>query len=141
MPRERKQGAEDDRQGDGQRDRIDELVANTERWRLDMDKRWRRVARLLTVMMVAVVVAVTVGYLVLQGDRWQATRDSCLRTNASSEAVVGLLVELGSPPKVVDAAKRRFPHTPPLNIDDLKAYQGARSCSEQATIAIRGPKL
>lgn len=141
MDREVKRGPEDDRQDQAKRDRIDDLVVSTERWRENMDRRWRRVAILLVVMLLTQAVAVAFGYLTLQGDRWTATRQSCERQNATSEAVVGLLKDLGARAQVVELASRRFPHVPPFTLKTPNHYTGPMTCSEQATQAVWGPRL
>lgn len=99
-----------------------------------------RFALLLIAMVVGALLSILLGYLLLQGQRWEASRDGCERTNQQAEASVGLLEELKVRPEVVLIAKVRYPHTPPLahREDDRivegvpSGYEGPMTCEEFA---------
>jgi len=122
------------------RDRIDEIAASIEAWRERVDHRLRRVVVLIIAAIAAGVVAVLVGFLILQGQRWQQTRDGCERSNRITEATIGLLEDLKVNQPMIDLAKRRYPHVPPL-VTPPHGYSGPRSCAGFADDRVKGPKL
>ena len=128
-----------ERRDHGMRDRVDEIAASLESWRVRVDARMRRVVWLTIAAIVTTIAAVVFGYLVLQGQRWDATRDGCERSNQQTEATVGLLNDLDVPQEVIIVAQRRYPHVPPLVA--RKTYDGPMTCAEDADQKVTGPKL
>lgn len=122
------------------RRRVDEIGAALDAWRQRVDHRLRRVVWLVIAAIVAGVLAVLAGFLILQGQRWEATRDGCERTNRMTEATIGLLEDLKVRPAAVELAKRRYPHVPPL-VMPPRGYSGPLSCAEFADERVKGPKF
>lgn len=131
------------------RDRVDEIGAAMEAYRVRLDARYRRVTWLLIVTVTGGMVSVAATLLLFQGQRWGQTRDACERTNQQTDATVGLLVDLHADPDAVLVAKFRYPHVPPLaHRSKLKivagpapGYDGPRTCKEAANRRVRGPRL
>lgn len=86
-----------------------------------LEARYRRVAWLLIAGIVATLVASVLGFALLQGQRWDATKDGCDRTNQQTDAALGLLSDLHVRQGVIDAAERRYPH-----VADCVAYADDR---------------
>lgn len=131
------------------RKRVDELA---ESWNHAVERfqRWqRRVAFWLVAGMLSMLAVVILGFLMLQGSRWEQTRDACDRTNDQTEATVLLLKDVGARPEVILRAQVRYPHVPPLAYrvgDTLKSgtppdYDGPMTCDEAASERVQGPKL
>jgi hypothetical protein len=126
------------------RKRVDEIAASMESYRERLDARYRRVGLLLIAMVAVGILAVLAGYLILQGQRWDAVRDGCERTNQQAEATVGLLRDLKVREQVVLLAGARYPHTPPLAHRSgtlilpgpLPGYEGPMTCEQFATEAV-----
>jgi hypothetical protein len=92
------------------------------RTRVDsLERRYRTVARSLVAGMVLFLIAVLLGFALLQGQRWDSVRDGCERTNRQTEAALGLLSDLHVRQAVIDVAKRRYPH-----LQDCGAYADER---------------
>jgi hypothetical protein len=133
--------APDRERKDGEtRRRVDEIGAALDAWRERVDVRLRRVVRLTVAAIVVTLAAVASGYLILQGQRWDQTRDGCERSNRITEATVGLLEDLQVRPAVIEVTKRRYPHVPPL-VTPPRGYSGPASCVQFADERVRGPKL
>lgn len=143
------EGDDDPRQDMETRDRVRELAAGMQSWAVEQERRIHRVGLLLTAMMVGVLLSVTLGYLLLQGQRWDSLRDGCERTNQQAEASVGLLEDLKVRRRVVLIAMVRYPHTPPLAhrkgariVEGAPAaFNGPRTCAEFATERVGWPRL
>ena len=129
-----------ERRDQSTRDRVDEIGAALESWRVRVDHRLRRVVCLTIAAIIVTLVAVAFGYLILQGQRWEQTRDGCERSNRITEATVGLLKDLKARPAAIQVAKRRYPHVPPL-VTPPRGYSGPTSCAEFADDRVTGPKL
>lgn len=135
-------GGEDDaRQDDETRGRIREIQAGLVAWQEGVDRRYHRVARLLTFLVVVSLMSIMLGYMLLQGQRWDSIRALCDRTNQQADATVGLLQDLNVSEKTLRLAMARYPHTPPLAHRDAngtvvpgppEGYDGPMSCSEEA---------
>jgi hypothetical protein len=114
-----------------------------------LDRRYRRVTWWLLGGMVIVVVACALGYALLQGQRWDATRDGCERTNTEAEANIGLLRDLMVRERVVLIAMARYPHVPPLAhrnhgrivVGASPGYSGPRTCDGFADDRVGWPRL
>lgn len=134
------EGGEDDRQDDETRGRIREIQAGLVSWQAGVDRRYHKVALLLMGMVVAGLLAVVAGYALLQGQRWQQSRDGCERTNAQTDATVGLLRDLKVRESVIRVAQVRYPHVPPLAhraggeivAGPAPDYEGPGTCEEFA---------
>jgi hypothetical protein len=142
MPlREFLEGDGDSRQDQPTRDRVQELAAGMQAWAVEQERRMHRFGLLLIAMVVGELLAVVFGYLFLQGQRWEQSRDGCNRTNQQAEASVGLLEDLKVRPEVVMVAKVRYPHVPPSAhregdriVEGLPSgYDGPMTCEEFAT--------
>jgi hypothetical protein len=86
-----------------------------------LERRYKRVARFLIIGMAVCCVAFTIGFALLQGQRWDAVKDGCDRTNQQTNAALGLLRDLHVRQPVIDAAERRYPH-----VEDCTAYANDR---------------
>lgn len=134
-------GGGDDRQDDGTRDRIREIQAGLLAWQERVDHRYRRVAFGLMGMVIGGLVAIVVGYGLLQGQRWDAINSACEARNQQAEATVLLLRDVGAREDTVLKAQLRYPHTPPLAHREGSRivagpppdYDGPVSCGEMAS--------
>lgn len=134
-------GDDDERQDNGTRRRVQEIAAGLKAWSLEVDRRQRRVALWTMAVAVFTLVSVALGYALLQGQRYEATRDACHRTNQQSAATVGLLRDLDVRPQVILVAQVRYPHVPPVAHRDGRVirlgpppgYKGPMTCGEYAT--------
>jgi hypothetical protein len=131
---------DDPRQDSATRGRIREIVRGLVEWQKAVDRRYWVVTALTIASVVAGMLAVVVGYGLLQGQRLESLRDGCVRTNQQADATVGLLRDLGVRERVVLIAMVRYPHTPPLAhregarivMGQGGAYEGPLSCADFA---------
>jgi hypothetical protein len=105
-----------------------------------LDARYRRVTVFLIAGMVIVLVFVALGYALLQGQRWDQTRDGCERSNRITEATVGLLRDLRAKQSAIVLAERRYPHVPPL-VTPPRGYSGPATCEGFADDRVGWPRL
>jgi hypothetical protein len=111
-----------DRRSDPQtRTRVEDLTESWHNAVTSLETRYKRVARFLTIGMIVSVTAFLIGFALLQGQRWDAVKDGCDRTNQQTEAALGLLADLHVRQPVIDAAKKRYPH-----VEDCTAYANNR---------------
>jgi hypothetical protein len=130
----------DPRQDPATRKRIREIVAGLVAWQGAVDRRYWIVTALTIFCVICGILTMAVGYGLLQGQRFDALRDGCERTNQQALATVGLLRDLHVSDRVVMLAMVRYPHTPPLAhregaiivAGQGDAYDGPMSCSEFA---------
>jgi hypothetical protein len=150
VPREYKEGPEDDRQDKGGRNRLDELVASFNQYRERLDGRYRRVAITVVSINVLTIVCASLAFMLYQGQRWEQTQDACNRTNQQTEATIGLLRDLGADNEVIRFAEVRYPHVPPLahrtpeggvRRGEAPDYSGPMTCKDYANERVKGPKL
>lgn len=112
----------DDRRVDPEtRARVEELEESWHGSVAALERRYRALAWFLIVGMAVTIVASTLGYALLQGERWDSAHDDCVRANRRTDAEVGLLDDLMVPSRVIVVAKRRLPH-----VDDCDAYSNGR---------------
>lgn len=133
----------------GTRSRVDEIAAAMHAYRERLDARYRRVAQLCIGSVGVMVACVILGFLLLQGQRWEQIRDGCERTNSVTDATIGLLRDLHVRPAVILIAEVRYPHTPPLAHHKAgravngppPGYRGPMTCGDFANERINGPRL
>jgi Tfp pilus assembly protein PilN len=124
------------------RRRVDEIAASMEAYRERLDHRYRRFGYITIASVVLTLIFVVLGFMLLQGQRWEQSRDACLRTNQQTDATVDLLSSLPARPFVIRSAKEIFPHVPPLaQKRGAKPYDGPMSCDEAADERVTGPRL
>jgi hypothetical protein len=103
------------------RTRVEDLAESWHNAVASLERRYKRVARFLIIGMAVCCVAFTIGFALLQGQRWDAVKDGCDRTNQQTNAALGLLRDLHVRQPVIDAAERRYPH-----VEDCTAYANDR---------------
>jgi hypothetical protein len=133
------QGPDDRRSDHTTRDRYDELASSWDAAVRELDRRYKRVAVTAVSAVVIAFLAGALGFLLLQGQRWDATRDGCERTNRISEATISVLEDFKVRTAAIEIAKHRYPHVPPLIRP--RGYSGPESCGEYANQQVGRPKL
>lgn len=103
------------------RTRVDEIARANEDWRASVDRRNRRVVKMVTALCIITLLSNAVGFGLLQGQRYDATVDSCHRSNGIAMGAIQLLHDLGQSEVAVNAAKKRFPF-----VDDCASYAADR---------------
>jgi hypothetical protein len=135
------EGDGDDRQDDVTRGRIREIQAGLVAWADHIEHRQWATTALTILMIVGGMLATGVGYAILQGQRWTSTRDICERSNRQADATVAILLDVHARRPVVDSARIRLPHVPPLAhregsrvvVGPAPGYNGPMSCSDVAS--------
>jgi hypothetical protein len=147
--REFTDGVGDERKDHARRDQVHALGEQMYAWAAEQDRKWHRVAWLLTLMCVGIIVSVGLGYAFLQGQRYNALVDGCERTNQQAEATINLLRDFDAQEDTIRLAKARYPHTPPLAHRDGDRivegtppdYDGPMTCAEFADERVGWPRL
>jgi hypothetical protein len=142
-------GEDDERVDHARRDQVHALGVQMYAWAAEQDRKWHRVAVLLTGMCVGIVLSVGLGYALLQGQRHAALVDGCERTNRQAESTVSLLRDFGTPQKTINLAMLRYPHTPPLAhrqgsrivLGPPPGYDGPTTCQGFADERVGWPRL
>lgn len=124
----------DDRRVDQEsRKRVEQLEVSWQHAVARLDARYRLVARLVILGIVITTGFSILGYALLQGERWSASRDDCERTNQRTEAEIGLLTDLQVRESTLRVARRRLPH-----IADCGAYADGRVGWPRLNLGDRG---